>query len=74
MPKPTTPIQNELVLDHLRSKPITPRTALRLYGCFRLAARIHDLRQDGHQIITRKVLNEEGNPYAEYHLLRQAAQ
>jgi hypothetical protein len=65
-------IQNKLVLEHLRERPITPRTALNKYGCFRLAARIYDLRRMGHVIITLRVLNEEGNPYAEYVLLKQA--
>ena len=66
------PIQNVMVLDHLRNGPITPIEALHRYGCFRLAARIYDLRQDGHQIITMRVLNDQGNSYAEYHLVRTA--
>jgi hypothetical protein len=61
-----------MVLEHLLAAPITPREALSRYGCFRLAARIYDLRQVGHQIITMRVINDEGNRYAEYHLLRQA--
>ena len=65
-------IQNEMVLDHLRSGPITPKEALYRYGCFRLAARIYDLRQIGHEIITTRVMNDEGNPYAEYFLIKQA--
>ena len=65
-------VQNAMVLEHLTRGPITPIDALRLYGCFRLAARIYDLRQIGHNIITTRVLNAEGNPYAEYHLLKQA--
>jgi Helix-turn-helix domain len=67
-----TAIQNVMVLEHLLSAPITPIEALNLYGCFRLAARIYDLRQAGNEIITMRVINGEGNPYAEYHLLRQA--
>jgi hypothetical protein len=65
-------IQNAMVLDHLTRGPITPIDALRLYGCFRLAARIYDLRQLGHDIITLRVLNAEGNSYAEYHLIKLA--
>ena len=43
--------QNAQILDHLMSqKNITAVEALRLFGCFRLAARIHDLKQDGHVI------------------------
>ena len=64
--------QNAMVFAHLRTDSITPREALDLYGIFRLAARIFDLRQAGHQIITLRVRNSEGNPYAEYHMLQQA--
>jgi Helix-turn-helix domain len=64
--------QNAMVFDHLRTASITPKEALNLYGCFRLAARIYDLRQFGHEIITLRVRNDEGNPYAEYHMVRQA--
>jgi hypothetical protein len=45
--------QTEAILEHLKSgKTITPIEALNLYGSFRLAARISDLRQQGHNIIT----------------------
>jgi hypothetical protein len=67
-----TDVQNVLVLDHLKKAPITPIDALHLYGCFRLAARIYELREDGHQIHTNRVLNSDGNPYAEYVLLKLA--
>ena len=43
--------QCDVILQHLKSgKSLTPLDALRLYGCFRLAARIHDLRCAGHDI------------------------
>jgi Helix-turn-helix domain len=64
--------QNAMVFEHLRSAAITPREALDLYGIFRLAARVFDLRQAGHEIITLRVRNSEGNSYAEYHMTRQA--
>ena len=39
------------VLSHLKSgKSITPLEALSEYGCFRLGARIYDLKKDGHPI------------------------
>ena len=66
------PRQNAMVLEHLRKGPITSIEALMLYGCFRLAARIWDLRQMGHEIYTGRVINDYGNPYAEYHLIRLA--
>jgi hypothetical protein len=64
--------QNMQVFEHLRKAPITSQEALRLYGCFRLAARIYDLRGRGHNILTARVNNAHGNPYAQYHLLKQA--
>jgi hypothetical protein len=67
-----TSYQNAMVLDHLRQGPITPMDALTSYGCFRLAARIYELRASGHHIITVRVPNGNGNHYAEYHLLRQS--
>ncbi len=39
------------ILDHLTS-PITAMDALNDYGCFRLAARINELRMSGHNIKT----------------------
>jgi len=62
-----------MVLDHLRSAPITPMEALDAYGCFRLAARIYELRKDGHQIVTVMTpAMSNRKRYATYHLLKQA--
>lgn len=45
-----------MVLEHLQSgESITALDSLRLYGVLRLAARIDDLRKDGHSIITQTV-------------------
>jgi hypothetical protein len=69
------PIQTQTILEHLRGGPITPLDALHRYHCFRLAARIHDLRKGGHQIVTNIVHDDHtGKHYAEYHLLAQARQ
>ncbi len=46
------------ILDHLTSKPITAMDALNDYGCFRLAARINELRMSGHDIRTE--IKEQG--------------
>ena len=44
--------QEKRILHFLRmGRKLTPMAALRLFGCFRLAARIHSLRRAGHQII-----------------------
>ena len=44
---------------------LTPRYALIKYGCFRLAARIKDLRDEGHDILTTR--HDDG--YAIYTLI-----
>ena len=60
--------QCELILKHLKKgKKINPIQALNRYGCFRLGARIHDLKAEGHDIKSKIVENEEGTKhYAEY--------
>lgn len=46
-----TETQNAQILAHLKAgHSITPIEALTEYGCFRLGARIYDLRGDGHAI------------------------
>ena len=58
--------QNQEILKHLKEgKTITPLDALREFGCFRLAARIYDLRCKGYNILT---VGEEGAHYAKYFL------
>jgi len=58
--------QCDRILIHLQSgKTINPLQALNLYGCFRLGARIYDLKQDGFDIDSRLV-HENGVQYAEY--------
>lgn len=55
--------QNENILAALKGgESLTPLDALRRFGCFRLGARIYDLKQDGHEIGGRfvKVMNAEG--------------
>jgi len=43
--------QKQLILEALESgREITPLDALRDYGCFRLGARIHELRGNGYEI------------------------
>jgi hypothetical protein len=43
-------IQNDIVLKHLKKKPITSLEAFKLYGITRLASRIHDLKEAGNKI------------------------
>lgn len=43
--------QSKAILNYLRKgKKITPLEALNRWGCFRLGARVYDLKQDGHDI------------------------
>lgn len=45
--------QKEVILEHLkRFGSIDPLTALKEYGCYRLGARISDLRREGLNIKT----------------------
>ena len=66
--------QNQQILKYLKKnrKGITPMDALKLCGCFRLSARIHDLKEDGHNIYKTMeyVETEEGTRkgYARYFL------
>lgn len=64
--------QCEQVLAHLRQGPLTPLDALRRYGVMRLAARVLDLRQRGHQIHAIPVETQHGKRVARYVLVREA--
>lgn len=58
--------QSADILRHLeRGRAITPMEALGLFQCFRLAARIAELRTDGHPIETRLVA-KAGKRFARY--------
>lgn len=67
--------QKKLILAHLnRFGSIEPLTALREYGCYRLGARIADLRDDGYSIrteIIKSVSHITGNTvrFAKYTLV-----
>lgn len=50
---PSAASQCKVILAALRAgRGITPIDALREFACFRLAARVYDLREDGHNIVT----------------------
>ena len=61
--------QSMQILSHLKRKPITPIEALERYGCFRLAARLSDLRYQGHLIETEMVERDDKR-FARYRLVR----
>lgn len=51
-----TKTQNQQILDHLKNgKGITALEAQSQFGIMRLAARINDLKADGHPIVAQKV-------------------
>jgi hypothetical protein len=56
--------QAEAILNHLkRGKPLTPRQAIEKFDCYRLAARIRDLRGRGHDILTEKKKGQRNATY-----------
>ncbi|WP_294964164.1 helix-turn-helix domain-containing protein [uncultured Gilliamella sp.] len=55
------------ILQHLQSgRTINPLQALNQYSCFRLAARIYDLKQSGYLIDKRMIKTENGKKLAQY--------
>lgn len=61
--------QAQKVLKHLKKhKTITPLEALGVYGIYRLAARILELRQSGINVITKMQKDANYKPYARYTL------
>lgn len=56
------------ILNMLKVGPVTAMDALRSTGCMRLAARIADLRQAGHDIETKTIETDSGKHIAQYHL------
>jgi len=64
--------QAESILSYMKKSSITSIDALKLFGCFRLAARIKDLRNKGHLIHT-EIIKENGKQYARYWLLKKVS-
>ena len=61
--------QANAILEYLQDgNSITPMDALNLCGCFRLSARIADLKKRGYDIVTEKVKVDGGKYVARYHL------
>jgi len=68
-----TETQTAQILRHLEERgTITPMEALTGYGCFRLGARIYELRQRGYDIETEMV-SSHGKRYARYRMKRKGA-
>lgn len=66
--------QDLAILNHLKSgKSLTPTEALSLFGCFRLAARISDLKSQGF-VIETEIVKSNGKRYARYYIPQVPAQ
>ena len=60
--------QSKQILNYLKKGySLSPLEALNKFGCFRLAARIYDLRCAGHEIEVERV-GEGATAWAEYRL------
>ena len=58
--------QNKQILNYLlKGKKLTPIDALEIFGCFRLSARILDLRKEGYDIISENI-TKKGKTFAQY--------
>ena len=58
--------QNKKILNYLlKGKKLTPIDALEKFGCFRLSARILDLRKEGYDIISENI-TKKGKTFAQY--------
>lgn len=69
----SSPDQASKILAYLESgKRITPLDALQQFGCFRLGARIWELRKAGHQIERKMVKVGNGKSFASYFLKQSA--
>jgi hypothetical protein len=65
--------QTEWILEELkRGRSVSPIDALAGCQCFRLAARVQELRERGNNIVTVMV-ERNGKKYATYRLIRSKA-
>ena len=65
----STASQNNRIAEHLhKGLTITSLEALKLFGCMRLASRIHDLRERGENIIVERISLPNGKSVAQYRL------
>lgn len=59
--------QNKQIADYLnKGKKLTTLDALNKFGCFRLASRINDLRNEGMNIVTKTIKLENKKQIAQY--------
>lgn len=61
--------QKQQILKHLRTQgSLTALIASKKYGIYRLAARIHNLKKDGH-LINAPLVTRRGKTFAAYSLV-----
>lgn len=61
--------QNKQIADYLnKGKKLTTLDALNKFGCFRLASRINDLRNNGMKITTKIIKLDNKKQVAQYSL------
>ena len=65
--------QTKQILQYMRTQSITAIEALQYIGSFRLAARIKNLRDEGHDIHTEMVTMDSGTRIARYSLIKEKA-
>ena len=69
----TPSTQQDRILAALRrGRAVTPISALRDFGCFRLGARIYNLKRQGHPIEATLKTDREGHRFAEYRMRARA--
>ena len=67
--------QNAMILNFLESGgSLTPIEALEKFQCFRLAARMNDLRKKGYVIQTEILKDDNGKSYASYSMPKDQKQ
>lgn len=65
--------QTKEILRYLQSgRALTPLEALERFGCFRLGARIYDLKKQGYDIRT-DTIQKNGKQFASYSLEKEHA-
>ena len=63
--------QTKQILQYMIPQPITAIDALQYIGSFRLAARIKNLRDEGHDIHTEIITTNIGAKIASYSLIKE---
>lgn len=71
-----TSSQNRAIFHHLQTiGPISAKTAIEQYGCYRLSARIFDIKKRGFEVNTKMIefTNKNGHRgrYALYSIVKQ---